>query len=87
MAQRAMAASDAPRGPSAANEPPPIPHVDWYYAVGSERRGPISLSALQQLASDRTVGAATLVWRSGMKDWAPAATIDEIAGALKPTSS
>ncbi len=81
MAQRA-GDTTAHSSPAASQEPPPLPAQDWYYAVGSERRGPISLSALQQLASSGSVASGTLVWRSGMKDWAPASAVGEIASSF-----
>ena len=86
MSQRAMAGTE-PRPPAAspapAAGPPPLPQADWYYAESNERRGPISLSALQQLAGAGSVGATTLVWRAGMKDWAPASSVSEVASSIK----
>ena len=82
MAQRTMAAAGAPVAAPEPKGPPPIPNVDWYYAVGSERRGPIDLSSLEALVSGGSVSASTLLWRSGMKDWAPAFQVDEMKAPL-----
>ncbi len=43
----------------------------WYYAVGDERRGPLSDTEFQVLLSNGTVRPDTLVWRDGMPDWLP----------------
>ena len=82
MAQRAMSADSARGAAPSPDTPPPIPRADWYYAVGTERRGPVDYATLSGLASAGTVSAATLLWKSGMKDWAPAATIEEMKAPL-----
>ena len=43
--------------------------MEWFYAVGDERRGPISDAEFRVLVSNGTVRPATLVWRHGMADW------------------
>jgi hypothetical protein len=53
-----------------------LPAVTWYYAVGSERRGPVDEAGLR--ASGALTGA-TLVWKAGMASWAAASTIPELA--------
>ncbi len=47
----------------------------WYFAQGSEQRGPVSRAALTQLAASGAVTPQTLVWQQGMADWVPAGTI------------
>lgn len=82
LGQRAMNSSPATAGATAApaaqpSEPPPLPTDAWYYAVGSERRGPVSASALRGgITSD------TLVWRRGMTEWTPASAVPELAAIL-----
>ena len=61
-------------------EPPPLPSAAWYYAQGSERKGPVEESALIQMG---VLEAGTLVWKAGMSGWAPASTIPELARDLK----
>ncbi|SLN72604.1 Inner membrane protein YhaI [Roseivivax jejudonensis] len=46
--------------------------MEWYYANGDERDGPVPEHALDELAAEGTIRADTLVWRSGMKEWEPA---------------
>jgi membrane protease subunit (stomatin/prohibitin family) len=79
ISQRAMASTEATRHAGAPPDlPPPIPTVAWYYAVGTERRGPVDTSSLEQLVAAGGVSPSTLLWRSGMKDWVPASGIDEM---------
>lgn len=54
--------------------------MDWYYAQGGERRGPVAEEELLRLAQSGDVGAATLVWRTGMDGWKPFA----VAGPAMP---
>ncbi|MGE5099520.1 MAG: SPFH domain-containing protein [Deltaproteobacteria bacterium] len=86
LGQRAMASSPGSAAGATspapqASEPPPLPTDGWYYAVGSERRGPISASALQ---SEARITADTLVWRAGMKQWTPASAVPELATIFSP---
>src|SRR5579863_7323166 len=43
--------------------------MTWYYAVGSERKGPVSDMELEELIRAGTINRNTLVWRSGMGEW------------------
>ena len=61
-------------------EPPPLPTVMWYYAQGSERKGPVEESALIQMG---VLTAGTLVWKAGMSGWAAASTVPELARGVK----
>ena len=45
--------------------------MDWFYAEGGERKGPIPEEELLRLAQSGIVGAETLIWRSGMPEWKP----------------
>jgi hypothetical protein len=44
----------------------------WFYEVGGERRGPLSLEQLRGLVHTRVVGRATKVWAEGMAEAVPA---------------
>lgn len=46
----------------------------WHYAEGGQRIGPLTDEEFQAAVARGKVSAATLVWRDGMKDWAPFAT-------------
>ena len=90
MGQRAGAATagiqaaPAPAAGGAADEPPPVPgsQAAWYYVVGGERRGPVAIAALGELARAGTLVAATLVWTHGMAGWAPAGGVPDLAGVI-----
>jgi len=45
--------------------------MDWYYAQGAERLGPLTEEQFQQAVGAGTVNSATLVWREGMAQWLP----------------
>jgi len=55
----------------------------WYYAKGSEQRGPVSEQELIGLIESGAVHAADLVWREGMPEWRPARDIAELATAFQ----
>src|SRR4051794_36340446 len=52
----------------------------WYYAVNNQRLGPLAEVELQKLVANGVVRGDTLVWRSGMTDWQPYATLPPITG-------
>src|SRR5690349_24364732 len=45
--------------------------MDWYYAAGTDRKGPISEEEFQQLVQQGVITSQTLVWREGFADWRP----------------
>ena len=45
--------------------------MQWYYARGDERLGPVDDTTLSELAATGAVTAETLVWKEGMADWQP----------------
>lgn len=56
--------------------------AEWYYTgAGEEQTGPISASELKELAKTGVLKPDDLVWRLGMPDWRPAASIK---GLLPP---
>ena len=48
--------------------------MEYYYAEGSEKKGPFSLEELKQQAINRD----TLIWYSGQPNWKPAFEIPEL---------
>src|SRR5438270_3790307 len=42
----------------------------WFYARGGTHHGPVSYEDLRRMAAQGEIGAETLLWRSGMADWA-----------------
>ncbi len=47
----------------------------WYYAHNAETHGPVSEARLIELAGSGQVRGGDLVWREGMEQWAPSATV------------
>lgn len=52
----------------------------FYLDEKGQQKGPAEAAQLTSCG----VNAATLVWRSGMKDWAPAGTLPELNGFVAP---
>lgn len=66
----------------------PAAGVNWYYSVGSEEHGPVSLLDLRSLRISGRLHGSDLVWRDGMGDWqavsvTPELTVDSTAGGGK----
>lgn len=43
--------------------------MNWYYAVGDDRKGPVEEAEFQQLVTQGVIKADTLVWQDGMPEW------------------
>jgi hypothetical protein len=54
----------------------------WYYAEGSETRGPITFEQLIKLLSQSPTPRGVLVWREGFTDWTTAESVREIVEKL-----
>ncbi len=49
--------------------------MQWYYAMGGERKGPVSQADFEKLARDGVIQGGTLVWTEGMADWRPYSSV------------
>ena len=58
--------------------PPPIPTVAFHVAVNGQATGPFDISVLAQMATSGQLTAESLVWKSGMAQWAKAGEVDEL---------
>lgn len=58
--------------------PPPIPTAAYHVAVNGQATGPYAISVLAQMAAAGQLTADSLVWASGMAQWARAGTVDEL---------
>lgn len=58
--------------------PPPILMVAYHVAVNGQATGPFALPALTQMAANGQITADSLVWKSGMAQWAKAGTVDDL---------
>lgn len=58
--------------------PPPIPISAYHVAINGQAAGPFEISVLAQMATAGQFTADSLVWKSGMAQWAKAGTVDEL---------
>jgi len=49
--------------------------MNWYYAVGSERKGPVNDEGFAELIRAGAIQDSTLVWKEGMAGWEPYSAI------------
>lgn len=45
---------------------------NWYYARNGERKGPVSLAKLKEMAGEGWLTPEDLIWRVGLPEWTPA---------------
>jgi hypothetical protein len=45
--------------------------MNWYYAQGEQRQGPVSEADFEALIAAGTITPETLVWKEGMANWLP----------------
>lgn len=43
--------------------------MDWYYAVNSQRMGPVSQDEIQRLVDRKEIPLNSLIWHEGMDQW------------------
>ena len=61
--------------------------MNWYYAQGGNRVGPIAETEFHRLVRVGLISADTLVWREGMRDWRPLRELEGLPGpATEPAS-
>ena len=72
-------------GPMNAPTPPPMPQaLQVYVYLNNAQAGPYDMPVLQQLVQQGVLQPATLVWKTGMPQWAPANTVPELANLFAP---
>lgn len=64
----------------------------WYYAVGTEQYGPVSLLDLRGVMAAGKITPNDLVWKDGLVDWTPFRDVPELwatigSGTAEPVSS
>ncbi|MFX0594981.1 SPFH domain-containing protein [Melissospora conviva] len=78
-----VAPAAAPTPAAAAAAPPPLPAAaEWFIGVNGQQQGPFDAAALAAQVSGGGLTAETLVWKTGMAGWVPAAQVPEIAALL-----
>lgn len=55
--------------------------MEWFYANGGNRMGPVSPVAFEGLLRDGVVNDDTLVWAKGMAEWQPWSAVAATTGA------
>ena len=65
--------------PAAGATPPPIPAVMYHVDVNGQATGPYAIATLSQMAAAGQLSADSLVWKTGMAQWAKAGTVSELA--------
>ena len=58
--------------------PPPIPTAAYHVAVNGQATGPFEISVLAHMATTGQLTVDSLVWKSGMAQWAKAGMVDEL---------
>lgn len=74
---------DTPNSPI--EMPPPIPQtapVAYHIAIDGQAAGPFTIPAMKKMILNGTLSASSLVWKSGMLQWATAETIPELSDIL-----
>jgi len=56
---------------------------NWWYVAKGKPKGPVGTDQLHYLLRAGTITAGSPLWKSGMKDWQPAARFDELALLLR----
>lgn len=58
--------------------PPPIPVTLYHVAVNGQATGPYDINTLAGMIASGQLTASTLVWKSGMAQWAKAESVEEL---------
>lgn len=62
--------------------PPPPPVLQYFIAVNGQQTGPYSPEQMAQMAQAGTLRRDSMVWRSGMAQWAQASTVGDLDAAF-----
>ncbi len=61
--------------------------MDWYYSDGRQQFGPVNQAEFDAMLAAGRFNDQTLVWRSGMAEWAPLASVAQMVSAAGSTES
>ena len=53
----------------------------WFYAEGSERKGPVSAEELIAIIKNGQIGPESYVWKKGYEGWVKLKTVSEFSVA------
>ncbi len=62
--------------------PPPVPVITYHVAVNGKATGPFDYDTLKQMAVSGQLTANSLVWKSGMAEWAKVETVEELKSII-----
>jgi membrane protease subunit (stomatin/prohibitin family) len=72
-------------GAGAGTAPPPVPGAPaWHVAVNGQQQGPFTAQQVTDGIAKGQIARDTLVWTTGMGEWAPASQVPQLAGAFAP---
>jgi membrane protease subunit (stomatin/prohibitin family) len=70
-------------GGGAPTAPPPLPGgTAWHVVVNGQQQGPFTAQQVAEGVAKGQIGRDTLVWSTGMGEWAPAAQVPQLAGSF-----
>lgn len=58
--------------------PPTTSQPKWFYAIGTEQYGPVTMLELRGLMATGKLTPQDLVWKEGMTEWMPILTVAEL---------
>jgi hypothetical protein len=61
-----------------------MPRERWFFAQGSQRKGPVPFSQLVESMLDQPDPRSVRVWRKGFADWTRAEDVPEVESRLAP---
>lgn len=56
---------------------------NWFYAQNGQQIGPVTAEQIREAVGEGSLDHADLVWRDGMAQWTPIASIAELAGTVR----
>ena len=73
-------------GANTGSTPPPLPNqVLYYIAKDGQQTGPFDIQAIMNGIASGEVQADALVWKTGLANWLPAASLTELSPAFNTT--
>jgi uncharacterized membrane protein YeaQ/YmgE (transglycosylase-associated protein family) len=69
--------------PSGASGRPQQQTPSWFFEVHGKQRGPVPEVEIHELIRGGTINARTLLWREGLADWTPLASMPQFAYATR----
>ena len=82
------AAASRPTEPPKESPPAATPGANWFYNIGGEQHGPVSIMELRTMVNTGKLHTNDFLWKEGTPDWLPVSNIPELRPApSEPHSS